>query len=129
MDRFLDQLEAHLREVMEIDPPRPASRWEQVFDRWNRWMVRPVIHAGIALVMVFVLAAALSGTPSQIIMDTTDHEATESREANWVDVVEVPDPVPPDYPSIARQRASRFVVLVEPVPPPYVPPEIGLGAV
>jgi hypothetical protein len=51
-------------------------------------------------------------------------------EAYWVEVVQIPDPVPQTYPTIAREPVSRFVVMVEPAPrPPYIPDEIGLSPV
>ena len=43
---------------------------------------------------------------------------------------EVPDPVPINYPTVAREQISRFVVLVEPAPAaPYIPDVIGFISV
>ena len=94
-------------------------------------MLRPVAHGGLALVMIFVVAVSVSGSNTRIVMDVSQPTPVEmNNDAYWVDVVQVPDPVPQSYPTVAREPVSRFVVMVEPAPrPPYIPDEIGLSPV
>ncbi|HEY7583203.1 MAG TPA: hypothetical protein VIB78_06255 [Acidimicrobiia bacterium] len=94
-------------------------------------MLRPVTHGGLALVMIFVVAASVSTPDTRIVMDVSQPAQVEmGNEAYWVEVVQIPDPVPQTYPTVAREPVSRFVVMVEPAPrPPYIPDEIGLSPV
>ena len=130
LDQFVDQLESKLRHAMEVDPPTMPSRLQQKWDRWARWMLRPVMHGGMALVAILLVAVSVS-TPTTRVMDVSLRGVTEPKStAYWVDVIEVPDPVPINYPSVAREQISRFVVLVEPAPAaPYIPDVIGFISV
>ena len=94
-------------------------------------MLRPVAHGGLALVMIFVVAVSVTGSNTRIVMDVSQPTPVDmNNDDYWVDVVQVPDPVPQSYPTVAREPVSRFVVMVEPAPrPPYIPDEIGLSPV
>jgi hypothetical protein len=131
LDQFVDQLESKLRHAMEVDPPTMPSRLQQRWDRWARWMLRPVMHGGMALVAIFLVAVSVSTPTTRVVMDVSLRGLTEPKNAAyWVDVIEVPDPVPVNYPTVPREQMSRFVVLVEPAPPaPYVPDAIGFISV
>ena len=131
IDQFVDQLESKLRHAMVVAPPARPNRLQRAWDRWTRWMLRPVAHGGLALVMIFVVAVSVSGSNTRIVMDVSQPTPVEmNNDAYWVDVVQVPDPVPQSYPTVAREPVSRFVVMVEPAPrPPYIPDEIGLSPV
>jgi hypothetical protein len=128
LDQFVDQLESKLRHAMQVDPPTTSSRLQKRWDRWARWMLRPVMHGGLALVAVLLVAVSVSTPNTRVVMDVSLRGLTETKsDAHWVDVIEVPDPVPMNYPMVAREQISRFVVLVEPAPPaPYIPDAIGL---
>ena len=126
LDQFVDQLEEKLRHAMQADPPTMPSRLQQAWDRWARWMLRPVMHGGLAVVAILLVAMAVSPPDTRVVMDASLRTGTNNN-AYWVEVIEVADPVPMSYPTVARENISRFVVLVEPTPPaPYVPDEIGL---
>lgn len=94
-------------------------------------MLRPVAHGSLALVMVFIVAVSVSAPRTRVVMDVSQPMQVEANnDAYWVEVVQIPDPVPQTYPTIAREPLSRFVVMVEPAPrPPYIPDEIGLSPV
>lgn len=94
-------------------------------------MLRPVAHGSLALVMVFIVAVSVSTPSTRIVMDVSQPiEVQTDSDAYWVDVVQIPDPVPESYPTIAREPVSRFVVMVEPAPrPPDIPDEVGLSPV
>jgi len=116
---------------MQVDPPARPSRLQQAWDRWTRWMLRPVMHGGMALVMIFVVAMSVSTPTTRVVMDMSQRDPVPATDdAFWVDVIEVPDPVPKTFPAVAREPVSRFVVMVEPAPrPPYIPDAIGLSPV
>ena len=94
-------------------------------------MLRPVMHGGMALVAILLVAVSVSTSTTRVVMDVSLRGPTEPKsDAYWVDVIEVPDPVPINYPTVAREQISRFVVLVEPAPPaPYIPDAIGFISV
>ena len=94
-------------------------------------MLRPVTHGGLALVMIFIVAASVSTPNTRIVMDVSQPAPVEAaNDAYWVQVIQVPDPVPQTYPTITREPVSRFVVMVEPAPrPPYIPDAVGLSPV
>lgn len=94
-------------------------------------MLRPVAHGSLALVMIFIVAVSVPSPNTRIVMDVSQPMEVETNsDAYWVEVVQIPDPVPQTYPTIAREPVSRFVVMVEPAPrPPYIPDEIGLSPV
>jgi hypothetical protein len=93
-------------------------------------MLRPVMHGGLAVGMIFIVAYSLSTPQTRIVMDVSARPTLVSDDAHWVQVVQVPDPVPEAYPLVYREQASRFVVLVEPpAPGPDIPDEVGLTAV
>ncbi|HKZ21272.1 MAG TPA: hypothetical protein VJQ57_14330 [Acidimicrobiia bacterium] len=131
IDQFVDQLESKLRHAMVVAPPARPNRLQRAWDRWTRWMLRPVAHGGLALVMIFFVAASVSGPNTRIVMDVSQPAPVElNNDAYWVEVVQIPDPVPQTYPTVAREPVSRFVVMVEPTPrPPSIPDEIGLSPV
>jgi hypothetical protein len=81
--------------------------------------------------MVFILAYSLSTPDTRIVMDVSERPTlASSSDAYWVEVVQVPDPVPVPHPVVHREQSSRFVVLVEPpTPGPHIPDEMGLSAV
>ncbi|MGH9897024.1 MAG: hypothetical protein ACREA0_34505, partial [bacterium] len=87
IEQFLDQLESNLRYVMLVDPPTQASRLQHVWDRGSRWMLRPVTHGSMALVMIFILAMSFSTPNRRIVMDVSDRVPSETNnDAYWVDV-------------------------------------------
>ena len=94
-------------------------------------MLRPVAHGSLALVMVFIVAVSVSAPRTRVVMDVSQPMQVEANnDAYWVEVVQIPDPVPQTYPTIAREPVSRFVVMVEPAPrPPDIPDEIGVSPV
>jgi hypothetical protein len=81
----------------------------------------------MALVAILFVAVSVPTPTTRVVMDVSLRGLIEPKsDAHWVDVIEVPDPVPINYPTVAREQISRFVVLVEPAPPaPYIPDAIG----
>lgn len=116
---YWDRLEQRLRSQIMETPPRKV-RYRSI-TRVIRTMARPALHGTMAMVMVAVVVTGRGATPA------SDHSsqfsvASTSVGPIWVEVMEIPDPLPRKLlVSVDRRPLPRFVILVSAEPQPWVP--------
>jgi hypothetical protein len=116
---YWDRLEQRLRSQIVATPPRKV-RYRSI-TRVIRTMARPALHGTMAMVMV--AAVVLTGRGATPASDHSVQFSVASTSVGpiWVEVMEIPDPLPRKSLVFVDRRPPRFVILVSAEPQPWVP--------
>ncbi|MGI8517410.1 MAG: hypothetical protein ACR2ME_03575 [Acidimicrobiia bacterium] len=107
---------------MKRNPPRRPHLARRLVDRWQRPVFRPVLHAGVVVVLVVMVFTGLRPQPAIL----SEEAATTSNPvaSRLIEEVEVPAHTPRFDPSDASEPAPRNVSLVASAP--TLTPESGI---
>ncbi|CAN5835492.1 MAG: hypothetical protein H0T94_09455 [Acidimicrobiia bacterium] len=122
LDAFVDHLEGEIRSEMKCNPPRRPHQARKLVDRWRRPVFRPVLHAGVVVVLVVVVFTGMRPQPAILSEEAV---TTSNRVASrLIEEVEVPANTPSFDPSDASELPPRMVTLVASAP--TLTPESGI---